>query len=134
MRDLIATRASLAAAAGCLAMGFVAAQPSTSTSTMPPHPLTLEAAVQAALADASRRSGSPIPALQLLSAAAVTWRDGSLGCPQPGMVYTQALVPGYRVRIRAAGRDLDYHAAQRGVVMHCPDGRAVDPLPDTDRQ
>ena len=101
---------------------------------MQPHPLTLEAAVQAALADASRRTGSPIPALQVLSATAVTWRDGSLGCPQPGMVYTQALVPGYRVRIRAAGGDLDYHAAQRGAVTHCPDGRAVDPLPDTDRQ
>jgi hypothetical protein len=101
---------------------------------MPPRLLTLEAAVQAALADASRRTGSQIPALQLLSATAVTWRDGSLGCPQPGMVYTQALVPGYRVRIRAAGQDLDYHAALRGAVTYCPAGRAQDPLSDDSRK
>jgi len=134
MRTLIAARAGVAVAAGCLAMGSVAAQLSTSTSTMPPHPLTLEAAVQVALADASRRTGSPAPALQLLSATAVTWRDGSLGCPQPGTAYAQALVPGYRVRIRAAGQDFDYHAAQRGAVVHCPDGRAVEPLPDDNRR
>ena len=38
--------------------------------------------------------------LKVLSAEAVTWSDGSLGCPEPGMMYTQALVPGYRVQIR----------------------------------
>ena len=90
--------------------------------------------MHAALADASRRAGAPISALQVLSAGAVTWHDGSLGCPQPGMAYTQALVPGYRIRIRAAGQDLDYHAALRGVVTLCPDGRAVDPLPDDSRK
>lgn len=96
--------------------------------------LTLDTAVQAALADASRRTGLAADALQVLSAAAVTWRDGSLGCPQPDRVYTQALVPGFRVRIRAAGQQFDYHAGTRGAVVLCPAGRADEPLPGDARR
>jgi hypothetical protein len=29
------------------------------------------------------------------------WNDGSLGCPEPGMMYTQALVNGYWLIIEA---------------------------------
>jgi hypothetical protein len=120
------------AIAGGLATGCAQVPPSPS---MPiPPPLTLEAAVQAALADASRRTGLAVDALQVLSASSVTWRDGSLGCPQPGRVYTQALVPGYRVRIRAAGQEFDYHAGLRGTVGFCPADRAVEPLPDDARR
>ncbi|MEJ7720727.1 MAG: hypothetical protein WKF58_09900 [Ilumatobacteraceae bacterium] len=44
----------------------------------------------------------------------VTWRDGSLGCPKQGELYTQALVPGRRVILRAGGSELAYHGrAQR---------------------
>ena len=99
-----------------------------------PTSLTLDSAVQAALADASRRTGLAVEALQVKSATAVTWSDGSLGCPQPDRVYTQALVPGYRVRISAAGQELDYHASRRGPVSLCPAGRAVDPSPDDSRR
>jgi hypothetical protein len=94
-----------------------------------PMPLSLQTAVQAARADAARRTGLARDALQVTSAEAVTWRDGSLGCPMPGQAYTQALVPGYRVRIRAPGQELDYHAGSRGAVQLCPAGRAEDPLP-----
>lgn len=104
-----------------------------STPSMPPS-LTLETAVQAALADASRRTGLAIDAFQVLSASSVTWRDGSLGCPQPGRVYTQALVPGYRVRVRGAGQEFDYHAGLRGAVSLCPADRMVEPLPDDSRR
>ena len=97
-------------------------------------PLTLDAVVQAALADASRRTGLAIDALQVKSAAAVTWRDGSLGCPQPDRVYTQALVSGYRVLVSAARQVLDYHAGRRGAVSLCPAERAVEPLPDDGRR
>jgi hypothetical protein len=99
-----------------------------------PPPLTLQTAVQAALADASRRTGLAVEALQVKSATAVTWSDGSLGCPQPDRVYTQALVPGFRVRISAAGQEFDYHASRRGAVSLCPAGRAVEPSPDDGRR
>jgi hypothetical protein len=88
---------------------------------------TLEATVDAALADAAKRTGLNRVDLKVLSAEDVTWSDGSLGCPEPGMMYTQALVPGYRVQIRAGGQELDYHASRMGLPVLCPPGRAMPP-------
>ncbi len=92
----------------------------------------LQSLVRDALADASRRTGLGASALEVKSAQAVTWSDGSLGCPEPGMLYTQALVPGYRILIRAGAELLDYHASARGPaqLVLCPAQRATDPLPD----
>jgi hypothetical protein len=91
---------------------------------------TLESVTEAALADAGKRTGLERAALKVLSAAAVTWSDGSLGCPRPGMMYTQALVPGYQVRIEAGGQVLDYHAGRSGAPTLCPAELARDPAPD----
>ncbi|HEX7373411.1 MAG TPA: hypothetical protein VF277_00425, partial [Steroidobacteraceae bacterium] len=71
---------------------------------------SLQAATEGALEDAARRSGLPVGQLQVIEATAVTWPDGSLGCPQEGMGYTQALVPGYRILIQAGAAVLSYHA------------------------
>lgn len=84
--------------------------------------------------DAARRSGLPAATLRVDRAEAVTWRDGSLGCPQPGMAYTQALVPGYRVRVIAGDRVMDYHAGRSGAPQWCPPGRAQDPLSEDARR
>jgi hypothetical protein len=92
-----------------------------------PADAPLAEVTRAALADAARRTGLAPAALQVASAERVTWGDGSLGCPQPDRMYTQALVPGYRVRIRAGGEVLDYHASMAGVPALCPGGRAVEP-------
>lgn len=89
----------------------------------------LPSIVDMALADAARRTGREKSALKVISSEAVTWRDGSLGCPQPGMNYTMALVPGYRIRIQAGEELLDYHASARGYLVLCPPGRSVDPAP-----
>jgi hypothetical protein len=89
----------------------------------------LDSIVAAALEDAASRTGLPARSLSVAEAGAVVWRDGSLGCPEPGMGYTQALVPGYRVRLRAGDRILDYHASRTGRLLLCPQGRAEAPLP-----
>lgn len=94
---------------------------------------SLDEVVRAARADAARLAGIEPDAVEVVSAEPVTWRDGSLGCPQPGRLYTMALVPGYRVQLRAQGRPFDYHAGARGGLLLCPSGRAVDPLPDDRR-
>ncbi len=88
----------------------------------------LEAAVEAAFADAATRTGLVRTSLRLASAAVVTWKDGSLGCPSPGGMYTQALVPGYRIVIDAGTKTLDYHVSARGRLLLCPEGRAVEPI------
>ena len=89
------------------------------------------APTRAALADAARRTGLPAAQIMLLSAERVIWSDGSLGCPQPGMVYTMALVPGYRIRVQSGAKLLDYHAGVRGVPMLCPPDRATEPVVDS---
>ena len=91
---------------------------------------TLQSAIDAALTDAATRTGLKKTELEVLSAEAVTWSDGSLGCPQPGMMYTQALVPGFRIRVRAGAETLDYHSGRRGAPTFCPAARVVLPVSD----
>ena len=104
----------------------------------PPPVSTEEAAasvpagmIEAALEDAANRSPTPRADIKVLSAEAVTWPDGSLGCPKPGMMYTQALVAGYRIVLQAGEQLLNYHVSSRGRPMFCPSARAVSPLPDS---
>jgi hypothetical protein len=74
---------------------------------------------RAVVADAARRFEVAQSEVVLSSAEQVTWSDGSLGCPQPGMSYTQTLVPGYRlVATTPAGRFL-YHTDTRGQAVTC---------------
>lgn len=89
--------------------------------------------VRAAREDAARRMGMAAELMVLVSAESVTWSDGSLGCPQPDVLYTQALVPGYRIRLRGPDGEMDYHASARGALVLCPVGRAMDPLPGASR-
>lgn len=48
--------------------------------------------------------------VEVVSVEEVTWRDGSRGCAEPGMSYTQALVDGSRITLRAGGKTYEYHA------------------------
>ena len=54
-----------------------------------------------------------------MSVEEVTWRDGSIGCPEPGMNYTQALVPGIRVVLELDGRRYEYHAGGGRSIFLC---------------
>src|SRR5689334_8455005 len=82
--------------------------------------MNLDSAVQAARDEAARRTGAAPSQMELVSSQRVTWRDSSLGCPEPDMMYTQQLVPGFRVRLRVKGAVLDYHASESGKVVLCP--------------
>ncbi len=85
--------------------------------------------IEAALDDAANRSTTARADIKVLSEEAVTWPDGSLGCPQPGMMYTQALVPGYRIVLQAGEQTLNYHAKSRGKPVFCPASRVTAPVP-----
>ena len=70
------------------------------------------------IADAARRAGTSAANVTVQSAQALNWPDGSLGCPQAGVMYTQAIVPGYRVLVVAGERRFDYripHGISRGI-------------------
>ncbi len=63
------------------------------------------------VADAATRLGVDPAAVTVVSAEEKTFSDGSLGCPEPGMMYTQALVDGYQVVVEANGTQLDYRGS-----------------------
>lgn len=75
--------------------------------------------LEAIVTDAVERAGVAPDEVTILTAESVTWSDGSLGCPEPGMMYTQALVPGYRVVVDAGGREMNFHASERGGFRFC---------------
>lgn len=69
--------------------------------------------------DLSERLDVSADAISVERAEEVVWRNGSLGCPQPGQMYTQALIPGYRVILSAGDQMHDYHANDSGYFFHC---------------
>jgi hypothetical protein len=66
--------------------------------------------------------------LMIVRAQSVIWGDGSLGCPEPGMMYTQMLVNGYWIVIEAAGKQYDFRVGSGGSFILCPSGRGHPPL------
>ena len=86
-----------------------------------------QSTLDAALDDAATRTSIDRAKITVVSAASVTWSDGSAGCPEPGMMYTQALVPGYRIVLRAGDQVLNYHAGRSGSPRYCPADRVVPP-------
>jgi hypothetical protein len=66
--------------------------------------------VAPAIDDLAGRLGISPDDIEVVSAEEVTWPDGSLGCPEPGVSYTQALVDGSRAVLRYEDRAFVYHA------------------------
>ena len=60
--------------------------------------------------DSARRLAVEAAEIEVVSEEAVTWRNGSLGCAKEGFAYTQALVEGSRIILRADGTDYEYHS------------------------
>ena len=79
----------------------------------------VEKAVAAAKTDLMGRLGVGEEEIFIKSVEAVRWRDTSLGCPQPGMMYAQVITPGFRVVLTAEGKDYEYHTDMNRAV-YCP--------------
>jgi len=79
----------------------------------------LQALIDKAMADLSQRIAVPIDEIILLEATSVTWPDGSLGCPQEGMVYAQVLTPGYLIRLQSGDQEFEYHTSKGTEVVYC---------------
>jgi hypothetical protein len=95
-------------------------EPAPSTSEPPPVTGGVPAELlDEIIADAAERVGVAVADVAVVRAEAVTWPDGSLGCPEPDMGYTQALVPGYWVVVDAEGQELDYRVGRQGSFRLC---------------
>ena len=69
--------------------------------------------------------------VSLSGATPVRWRSGALGCPKPGMQYTEALVSGVLIMLRVGNTAYRYHAIPTGEPFHCPDSQAEAPYMNT---
>jgi hypothetical protein len=60
--------------------------------------------------DLAQRLSTQVDQIELLEVAAVVWPDGGLGCPHPGVVYTQVPRDGLLIRLRVGKRTYHYHS------------------------
>ena len=89
-------------------------EPGTSDGTALPASI-----IDPIVADAAARLAVDPSTVKIVSAQARTFGDGSLGCPQPGEMYTQALVDGYQVIVEVNGTPLDYRGSGPGRFRMC---------------
>lgn len=83
--------------------------------------------VAAAMADLADHLGIAVEDVTVVSYEDVTWPDGALGCPEPGKMYTQAVVEGRRIVLAHDGTEYAYHAGGDRAPFHC-----ADPKPAAD--
>ncbi len=86
-----------------------------------PTPLNpqMQALVDQAKADLAKRLSISSAQVELVSISYVTWPDSSLGCPQPGMAYTQVTVDGTLIRLKAGGQTYEYHGGGSKLPFLC---------------
>jgi hypothetical protein len=114
---MLAALALMIALSGCAPGGTAVSTPGDSGPTTPTPSATTpsttapsgvpDARWTAILDDLAGR-GAPADAVELVSVRSVTWNNGALGCPKRGRSYTQALVEGMQVIVRAGEREYDY--------------------------
>lgn len=89
--------------------------------------------VESAMADLAERTGAEPAEIRLVSFEHVTWNDGSLGCPEPGKMYTQALVEGSRTVLGVDDQTYDYHASRDADPFLCEQPRVGSVTDPTDQ-
>lgn len=104
-----------------------------SEETMPPQTMPPAGDVPPDLfaqiaAEAAALAGVSVSELTVDRAESATWSDGSLGCPEPGQGYTQALVEGYWVVFRANGQEFDFRVGSDEQFRLCPPGQGRPPV------
>lgn len=103
--------------------------PDKSLPTIPggevPPPITGEAPqdlMAELLDDSADHFGVGESELTVIRDQQMEWSDGSLGCPEPGMMYTQAIVSGYWVVIGHDDQERDYRVGSGGGWRVCEGG------------
>jgi len=80
---------------------------------------TVDPIAQPAVTDLAGRLGIEESEIAVVSIEEVTWPDGSLGCPEPGTMYTQALEDGTLIILEVDGATYEYHAGVDRDPFYC---------------
>ena len=92
--------------------GEAAGPTSTSAPTGSPLPAnSIEAKAAQALA---QKLGLGVDQLQLTAKETREWRDSSLGCAAPGMMYAQVITPGFKLTFSDGTKTYEVHTDERG--------------------
>ena len=86
-----------------------------------------DAVVDQSVALLAEQLGVDPSTIDVVRSAEVTWRDGSIGCPKPGFMYTQALVPGRLVELAVDGVTYAFHQGGSQPPFYCANPK--EPLP-----
>lgn len=121
--------------AGC--GGTDSGQPSTSVTSVPRDATTStddgtddtledvktpdEVLIEQAREDLAGRLGVDVETVDLVSFERGVWPDGSIGCPEEGKLYTQAVVIGTRIVISHDDESFAYHQAGDEEPFICED-------------
>jgi hypothetical protein len=97
----------------------VAVTKETTVALSPSIDPALQPLVDQAVADLASRLKIDTSKIETISAQAMTWPDGSLGCPQPGMGYTQVMVDGSLIQLSANGTAYSYHSGGSRAPFLC---------------
>jgi hypothetical protein len=90
----------------------------------------LEGLVAQAQSDLAERLSIPVDQIEVLSASSVVWPDGSLGCPQPDMAYTQVPQDGVLIRLAVGSNVYNYHGGGGRDLFICQQKlKSIEPLP-----
>lgn len=86
-------------------------EPLPSSATRAPATRNLaQSPAQQAVQDLAARLQIDVDQIEVVRSVEVNWPDGSLGCPQPGMRYTQVVVNGTFVELRVGDQVYNYHS------------------------
>ena len=79
--------------------------------------------VELAMLDLQHRLGlEDISSIELVQIVKMEWADTSLGNPQPGVLYGQVIVPGFKMVLEAGGAFYRYHTSlNEAVALIAPD-------------
>jgi hypothetical protein len=80
-----------------------------------------------ALADAAALTEIEPAQITVVRAERATWNDGARGCPELGVMYTQAIIDGYWVVLDADGTEVDYRFSDDGNLRRCDRSGPVGP-------
>ena len=78
-------------------------------------------AVTIAVATLARELGCAMAEITLAEARPVTWPNSALGCPRPGVMYTQVITPGYQIRLVRGQQEYLLHTDRGQRAVRCPD-------------
>jgi hypothetical protein len=67
--------------------------------------------------DLAGRLGIPVGEIVLVRSEAIDWSDSSLGCPQEGEEYIQAITTGYRIVMAVGDTYYEYHTDQQRMIL-----------------